>query len=235
MFYNTHVFFASKLYSSDNPLILIGSILPDVAITKIVGWDSDLHHIENSDFLKFLKNNYPLLTKFYKGIFSHCILDNFAHNSYKKNIGYAYQNNEKISQVISKYYEVDKEVAKRTAHNYLESAVDMLLLQEYPQLKLKIKNAIEEVDINLISDLLSLYFVKNKLKFRQALIEYFKLIAKSNLESLRGLILFWGDLEKMLFLKKIGIVRKKELLKLSINQVVPTYKDFMYYSFKKRS
>ncbi len=234
MLHNAHAYFASTLYIPDSPLILVGSIIPDIAITKIIGWENGLHGRENvSKFCKFVESKAPLLTGLYKGVFLHCILDDFSHNNYNGNTGYAYQNNERLSQLIYKYYEVDKETAKRIAHNYLESAVDMFLLQEHPQLGFKIKNTIQQVDINSISDPLSLYFAKNKTKFKYALVEYFELISKSNLESLKGLIAFWEDLEKNLSLQKIGVDQKIELFNLSITLVGHTYKDFINYSLKK--
>ncbi len=234
MFYNAHVFFASKLYNSDSPLILIGSILPDIAITKIIEWDNSLHHTSNLvNLLKFVEKHNSSLKDLYKGVFSHRILDDFSHNNYRGSFGYAYQNNEGLSQTISKYYELDKEAAKRIAHNYFESAVDMLLLKENPGLRFKLKNAIEQVNIDSISDILSLYFGRNKLKFRLALVKYCRLISESNMENLKGLVRFWEGLEEMLYIKRIGVDKKTELLKLSINLAKNTYKDFINDCLKK--
>lgn len=235
MFYNAHVFVASKLYGYDEKLILVGSILPDVAITRIIGWENGLHGKENiRKFSKFVKRNSSSLSELCKGIVAHSILDDFTHKNYNNNIGYAYQNNSKLSEIIIKYYKLDNEATSSTiAHNYIESAVDIVLLQEHSQLQLKIKNAVEQMDINSISNLLGLYFATSKEKFRYALIKYFKLVNRYDLSTIESWVLFWEDLENLLSIKKTDKDQKKELLNFSINLVSNTYKDFINFSIRQ--
>lgn len=235
MFYNAHVFVASKLYGYDDKLILVGSILPDIAITRIIGWENGLHGKENvRKFSKFAKSNSSSLFELCKGIAAHSILDDFTHKNYNNNIGYAYQNNGKLSEIIIKYYKLDNEATASTiAHNYIESAVDIVLLQEHSQLQLKIKNAIEQIDINSISNLLGLYFTTSKEKFRYALIKYFNLVNRHDLKTLEGWMLFWEDLENILSIKRIDKDKKRELLNFSINLVSNTCKDFINFSIRQ--
>ena len=234
MFYYAHAFVASKLYGSNSKWFLMGSILPDIAITKIIGWDNGLHGRGNSEkFRKFVEKASPSLVELCKGIITHSILDDFTHKHYNGNVGYAYQNNKELSKIVAKYYELDSEVAEQIAHNYIESAVDFLLLQKYPKVEIKVKNVIKTVDINLIADLLGAYFVIDKTKFRISLLEYFKLMSKYDLKLLGDWVLFWEDLEFSLSLKKIDRSKKRELLSLSINLVTDTYEDFINFSIRR--
>ena len=135
MFYNTHAYLASKLYRSGEALLLIGSILPDIAITKIITWDKGLHGKENFEsFFKLIEKKYPEYEFLKKGILAHNIIDDFTHKDYPGGTGYAFQNNKELIKLLIEYYEITRKRAKVLAHNYIESAVDIYLLKDHPEI-----------------------------------------------------------------------------------------------------
>ena len=179
MFYNAHAYVASKLHKLEDSLLLIGSILPDIAITKIIDWDNGLHGKENAkNFIKFIQEEKPNYLFLGKGVYTHCILDDVSHLKYRGGVGYAYQNNEEISELVGQYYNEDKETAKRKAHNYIESCVDILLLKDHPEMQSLVEQALERTDLNELSVLLSSYFKIDEEKFKQAISQYFNLITE---------------------------------------------------------
>ncbi len=231
MFYNAHAYVASKLHKSEDNLLLIGSILPDIAIMKIIDWDNGLHGKENTrNFIKFIQEENPNYLFLGKGVYTHCILDDVSHLKYHSGVGYAYQNNEELSELVGEYYNEDKEMAKRKAHNYIESGVDILLLKENPEIQGLVEQAFEKVDLDELSVLLSLYFKIDKEKFKQTISQYFNLITKNDLRNKDNWIFFWEDLNKIMGLKKIEETKIKTLLDKSIDLTKDTYKDFLHYS-----
>lgn len=124
-------------------------------------------------------------------------------------------------------------MAKKKAHNYIESGVDILLLSKYPKIEIEVKEAIGKIDIQELSTLLSSYFGIDEDKFKQALFEYFGLVTKYNLGNKNNWILFWKDLNKIMGLKVIEDMQIEELIDKSISIVKNTYRDFLVYSLKE--
>jgi len=231
MFYNAHAYVASKLYKSEDSLLLIGSILPDIAITKIIDWGNGLHGKENAKtFVKFIQEERPGYLFLGKGVYAHCILDDVSHLKYRDGIGYAYQNNEELSEFVGQYYNEDKEMAKRKAHNYIESGVDILLLKEHPEIQGLVEQAMEKIDVNELSALLSSYFKIDNEKFKMAISQYFDIVTKHDLRNKDNWIFFWEDLDKAMGLKNIEDIKIKTLLDKSIDLTKNTYRDFLHYS-----
>lgn len=235
MFHNTHTYFASKLCKSHDNLLLLGSILPDIAVTGIIKWEGGLHGQESLDNLsRFIKRR-PAYLNLYKGIHTHNIIDDFAHTNYIGGTGYAYQNNEELVKLVAEYYDLDKKGAQGKAHNYIESGVDILLLQEYPHIPNQIKRAIQRTDEKELSRFLGSYFNIDKNRFLDALLQFFDQFTKYDLTKEDNWNLLWADLENLLSLKNIGNQKRKQLIQKSITVVKNTYHDFLKYSLEEGS
>ncbi|MEK7559610.1 MAG: zinc dependent phospholipase C family protein [Patescibacteria group bacterium] len=227
MFHNAHAYVTKRLYKSEDDLLLIGSILPDIAITKIIGWDDGLHGSRNMNkFAKYIKNK-PDYINLYRGVYVHNIVDNLAHKRFSGGKGYAYQNNREIVRLIISVYGLSLKDAQIKAHNYLESAVDILLLQKYPEIQTKIRIAIKRTDVVKLSTLLSIYFNQDRNEFANALSQYFNLIIKYDLSKKQNWILFWDNLEELMSLKRIDNDKKKEILNKSISISKNSYENFL--------
>lgn len=234
MFYNVHAYVASKLYNSKDKLLLVGSMLPDIAITKIISWDEGLHKKENAKkFIQFIETFYPNYLFLGKGIYAHCVLDDFTHINYRGKIGYAFQNNEGLSELAGQYYNENKEKANGKAHNYIESAVDILLMKEHPEIQNLVRLAIKTINLSELSVLLSSYFQIDEGKFKQAIPQYFDLVTRYDLSDKNNWIFFWKDLNRMLKFKNIEDIEIKNLLDKSIDLTKNTYKDFLQYSISE--
>lgn len=232
MFHHTHAYIASKLCKSEDSLLLIGSILPDIAVTKIIKWVGGLHGKRSvNNFSKFISKN-PSYDWVLKGVIAHNIVDDFTHKNYQGKIGYAFQNNQELVKLVARHYGLDKKAARGFAHNYIESGVDILLLQDRPIIQNKLKQALSRVNKKKLAELLGSYFHIDQEKFYQSLTQFIILFTKYDFSKVNNWVLFWKDLEILLSLKDIGNQKRKELLNIGIDIVKNTYKEFLNYSTK---
>lgn len=234
MFHNAHVYIASNLYKTRKDLLIVGSFLPDIAVTGIIKWEGGLHGREAAnDFSRFMLGKYPSKSDLSNGILAHNVLDDFTHKDYRRKTGFAFQNNKEIAQLVKEFYGLNDKDAKGMAHNYIESGVDILLLKEHPEIQDQIQKTINQIDKQKLANLLASYFDIDEDKFLEALLKFFGLFTKYDFTQKDNWILFWRDLEKWLSLRDIENQKRKELLNRSINIVKNTYQDFLDYSLEE--
>lgn len=230
MFHNVHTYVTLNLYQSDESLLILGSILPDLAVTGIIKWEGGLHGKESvANFSQFIRQ-YPEYTNLYQGVLSHNIVDDFTHQNYHGEPGFAYQNNKELVQLVKKFYGLNDKEAEGKAHNYIESGVDILLLKEYPKVQEQLRKVVNQVDKQKLAKLLGSYFDIDEEKFLKALDEFFTLFTKYDFSLEDDWVLFWRELEELLSLKDIGTEKRKILLTKSIQTVENTYQDFLQYA-----
>ncbi|MBI2021291.1 hypothetical protein HYS93_00195 [Candidatus Daviesbacteria bacterium] len=234
MFHNTHAYLASKIYQSEDTLLIIGSILPDIAVTKVIKWEGGLHGFDRcKDFEKFIQGYEPDYMNLYKGIYAHNIVDDITHKNYIGGVGYAYQNNHELVGLVKRLYGLDEDRAKGVAHNYIESAVDILLLEKYPKVQQLLRNAANSIDKEYIAELLSEYFRLNKEDLEINLNKFLDLFTKYDFKDQISWVRFWEDLEKLLSLKSLTSEQRGEILITALNSVKLTYEDFLSYTIIK--
>ena len=234
MFHHGHSYIASRLYNSEDPLLLIGSILPDIAITKIITWDKGLHGEENNlKFKIFIEENYPDFINLAKGVNAHNILDDTSHLEYHRKPGYAFQNNKELVSLIGEAYKIDEVNAAGKAHNYIESAVDIMFLSDKPNWQEILKEGINNYNSKELAVVIGKYFKIDEMRFYHAIEDFFNLFTKYNFEKLDEWNSFWMDLEKLLSLKDIGYHKRSELLENAVSIVEKSYNDYLEYSYQK--
>jgi hypothetical protein len=230
MFHHAHAYVATKIYQADDQLLILGSFLPDLAVMGIIKWEGGLHGKESSaDFAKFILE-YPAYVSLFKGVLAHNVLDDLSHLEYHTKPGYAFQNTQELAELVMKFYGLDEEGAKAKAHNFIEMAVDIKLLQDHPEIQSLIKKSIKEPDREELSKLLGTYFKIDAIQFETTLSEYWTLFTKYDFSKAENWALFWGDLEPLLSLKNIGNEKRKELLEVALSIVKNTYQDFLAYT-----
>lgn len=233
MLHHTHAFLGYKIFNSENSLLIVGSFLPDIAILKIIDWSNGLHGKENTNkFLNFIHSKYKEQDALSKGVLVHNLIDDFTHIEYEGK-GYAFMNNKELAGLVSEFYKLNPERSKGIAHNYIESAVDIHLLKEYPEVQNKVKNATRDIDIDKLADILGAYFSIDPEEFRRELKTYFDLFTKYNFSDQNDWVYFWNDLENLLELDDIGDERRKKLISKSMDITKNTYSDFLNYSLRE--
>ncbi len=232
MFYNAHAYVAGKIFGSDDKLLLTGSFLPDIAVLKIIDWDkSGMHGREAAKrFKDYIEKHHSDYLSLAKGVIAHNILDDFSHFDYNGGKGYAYINNKELVKKTSQYYGDDGKLGLRKAHNFIESAVDILLLQKQSDIYTKIVDATEKVDKNALAKVVGEFFGIDESKTEQTLTEYFALINSHDLCNKNNWIFLWQKLNKLMGLRNLEDKQILDLLDTGIASVTPTFTQFMDFA-----
>lgn len=236
MFAYTHIFYTKLVEraATVDSLIVLGSVLPDIALTGIIGWD-DLHkkEMESNNFRKFVKTKYQSFVNFAADIQRHNELDYLSHQEYKGGKGFAYQfQTTDMVEFVGKACGVDRENAVLKAHNFLESAVEMMVLQDNIYLKSILKDFVEKADIAGLSIVLADYFTVNKHEVENKINEFLTLFMKYDLSKFNDWIPLWNELNHYFFNKDIDNEYAKKALKLSLEIVTPKYREFIDFAVR---
>lgn len=230
MFHHTHSYLASKITDSEEPLVLLGSMLPDLAITGVISWEQGLHGAEaDFQFTEFIEQNYPAFINLAKGVHAHNVVDDFTHLDYKGKPGYAFQNNKELVLLVGNFYELDEEKAKSKAHNFIESSVDIQLINDMPEIQTKLRMAINQIEREKIAKILAEFLRKDRQKIFEALNIYLELFTKYDFSKQGEWVSFWIDLEKYMKLKNIGNGKRTQLLNKANEATEKTYKAFINF------
>src|ERR1035437_7836566 len=91
MLFHTHVYYSKRVDQNLDPLKVVGSFLPDLALAGVITWD-DLHKKKNIlEFFEYVKKSNPEYESLLRGINYHNTLDYYTHVEYKGiTPGYAY-------------------------------------------------------------------------------------------------------------------------------------------------
>lgn len=229
MFFYTHVYYAKKINKNIDSLSIIGSMLPDLALTSAINWD---HLHKKKDILPFishLKKNYPPYQSLATGINYHNTLDYLTHLAYKhEKPGYAYKSiNQSLVELVAKAFDVEMDIARIISHNFIESAVEMYVIKENQELIKLVKNAIKNTDKKELAKIMATFYAKSQQEFLSALTIFFTTILKYDLTSIDEWVLLWNDLSIFLFKKEANKVFTKHALNESISLTKHTRANFI--------
>ena len=231
MYYHTHVYYSRRIDKNLDPLKIVGSFLPDLALTSVINFN-DLHKKKSTlDFFDYVKNNEPSFEPLLTGIKYHNNLDYTSHVEYK-NItpGYAYSSiTPQLYDAVSKT-NVSEERIKASCHNYIENGVEFHILCEEPFLESLVKDSIENTDTEKLIKLLSGFFGKSENEFRESLRVFFSFVTGYDFRDISGWVDFTVDLNKYYLKVDIDKELTKEALNIALDITKPTYKEYLDFS-----
>jgi hypothetical protein len=228
MFFHTHVFYAKQVDPAVDNLTIIGSIIPDLALTSIINWDA-LHKKNDIEaFRDYVKNTDPAYLPLITGINYHNTVDGLSHLQYKETIGYAYQNvSPELIALLTQAFSIDEQAARVKGHNFIESGVEMHTLQDNQDLPSLLKQAIANTDTNKLAILLASFHKKDPEEMHKSLEMYFSLATKYNLNDTNDWLILWNEISKLQFGREANEVKVREALQLSSETTKDTYKVFL--------
>jgi len=228
MVFHTHVYHARKLNPNLDKLTVIGSILPDFALTSAISWD-DLHKKSGIvKFSSFVQETNPEQRSLLTGIQYHNSLDFLSHIAYQGTHGYAYNSiTEELVSLVSKAFALDEQRARVTSHNFIESAVEYYVLQEQRELSFIVERTIAAMDMPPLTAMLATYYKKPEKEIATHFINFFSLITKYDLAKSDSWVPFWNDLSQFLFQRESNKNFIKKAFQLSLSLTKDTYKDFL--------
>ncbi len=155
----SHIFVATEVTKRKAPLLVFGSVLPDVSWTSKSEIGRDQIHYAPRELYEYIHKNNPELIDFALGVKLHSNVDKGAdYYSDDTETGFAKVEGRKIEDDVSKL--LDEEKGERTlvtAHSLIEVSVDMLLNKAKPEILSLYKDSIKEINFPEISLCLSHY------------------------------------------------------------------------------
>ncbi len=236
MFYHTHVFYSKKKDKSPDALKIVGSILPDLALTSAITWD-DLH--KKKDILKFfdfVKRQEPSFSSLLTGISHHNTLDYFTHIKYK-NItpGFVYASiTPQLEKLAKEAFNISNDRSKASAHNLIEGSVEYYILYDNPDLQILLRDSVKNIDKEKLSFLLSKHFRTSKQKVLKGLEKFFYFATCYDLGKQNEWMDFFEDLNKYYLNVDIYRAQTKEAFDLALDITKDTYKDFLKYAVSSK-
>jgi len=144
----SHVYVSTQASGRKTPLLIFGSILPDIATTSAQSIGRDKIHNAPRDFFNFVQTHYPDLIDLAWGVRLHSQVDGGAdYYSDDSKAGYAKIEGAKISHAVAELLEIPKgDVSLVLAHNFIELAVDLQLHQDHPEVLTSYRAALEAIE-----------------------------------------------------------------------------------------
>jgi len=230
MFLHSHLYFSQLIFGKKmNNLIALGSFLPDIRITKVVDWRQSHSKEQGLKLKTFISQNKPSYLDLAKGFQSHIFLDKLTHGEFKKRNGYAYRKSAPLIKITALSSYLEPELAKRVSHNFIELAVDILILKDNPLLTEFKNKVIEQVDKKTLSALMAVFFQVSEEKMAQSLKQYFTLLLSQDLSKLDGWVELWAIVNKLNF----GLKVKRKLVRKAILQAIGIVKNSYLDFFKQ--
>ena len=228
MFFHTHVYYSKKVDENLDSLKVIGSMLPDFALTSVITWDNLHKKKDILDFSSYIEKSEPDFVSLLKGINYHNTVDYLTHVKYKNTIGYAYNSiTPKLISLVSKVFLVDEKRARISSHNCIESGVEFYLLNDNPDLAQLVKDSIKEINKQKLAKVLATFYKKSEKEMLDNLNILFSFATNYDLKDIDGWVMLWSDLNKFYLKKEANKDLVKEAIQLSLEITKNTYKEFI--------
>ena len=231
----SHTYVSTKVSGKNTPLLILGSILPDIATTSAQQIGRDKIHNSPKELSEFININHPELSDLALGVCLHSQVGRGADfYSDDMEVGYAKIEGEKISADVADLLEIPKgDISLVLAHNFIELAIDLHLYQNQIEIWNTYKRGLEEIAEKFtgISQCLGKYLeldadtIKKELN---SLVVYYspdKFISKESAIS-KGILPFI----KLKFKKDVSGDKALIILNKALEITEPTYLQFLDYA-----
>lgn len=234
MFPHTHAYTTKEIIGKADSLLIYGSILPDIAITKLLDWD--IISKKSKEFRDWLISKDKSYSNLGLGMMLHefpCGIDRFTHNSYRGNSGYAFENSKSIIDEVSLCCSVTQEQSKSLAHDLIETGLEFLLIQDNPSVTKLVKTSLESINIKKTAKYFAQFYGTKEDKTYYTIKFYNHFIVKRDYNSVDSFVGIWEAIAKQLLGKNIDRGKTRKVILKSIEIVRPTYKEFISYVIKE--
>ena len=159
-----HIYVSTRVANKKTPLLVFGSVLPDVSWTSKSEIARDQIHYAPREFYKFISENYPKLIDLAVGVKLHSNIDKGA-DFYcdDTETGFAKVEGRKIEKEVADLLGEEKsERSLGLAHSFIEASVDILLNKSKPEILELYKQSMAAVNLEEISGYFSSYLRLDK-------------------------------------------------------------------------
>lgn len=160
----SHIYVSTKVTKRKSPLLVFGSVLPDVSWTSTNEIGRDQIHYAPKELYEYVVKNCSQLMDLALGVRLHSNIDRGAdYYSDDLEIGFAKVEGRKIEDETANLLGEEKsEKSLVFAHNFIEASVDILLNESRPEILELYRKSVESIDLDEISLCLSKYLHLDK-------------------------------------------------------------------------
>lgn len=156
MFALAHIYIGTKVFRSDDPQVVFGSILPDYVWNDRNLLNKNNLHYHPFEFYDFISRHHPRFLPLAQAVLTHTDISNGVDKySDNEKDGYAMKLGKSFINDIGKGFGLDDKKALDFAHNFIEVAVEIHLARAKPTLTAHFVSSLFRNDFESINELLS--------------------------------------------------------------------------------
>ncbi|MEA4960289.1 hypothetical protein [Lutispora sp.] len=149
MFPFTHIWFSQRVLGYSNNMTVLGAIFPDALVSAKLNYEAT-HKIGWHIFDYFYKEK-PELWDFIKSGVTHTVyprgLDFYGDEEYKGSKGFCFQKAIEIVEEVIDACNIPEEYGLWKAHNFIEMAVELNILNKNNKLPMLLENALKDTEL----------------------------------------------------------------------------------------
>lgn len=233
MFPHAHAYATKEITGRSDSLLIYGSILPDIAITKILEWNAISTKAE--DFRNWLISKDNAYIDLGLGMMLHEFpfgIDRFTHTSYKGNQGYAIEKSKLLIKDVAFCLDVTLDQAGVFAHRLIELGVEFLVIKDNPWVVELVRTSVNTVDMKIIAQYFSQYYGTKEDDTNKAFTAYHQALLEPDYCTIDGIVETRDSMVRDLFGISIDKDKTRAVIIKSVEVVAPDYKDFISYAIE---
>jgi hypothetical protein len=155
----SHVYVSTQVTGRSNPLLIFGSVLPDISFAPNSLIPRNELHDNPDKFMLFVEKGYPQLKDLAIGVNLHSGINKGAdYYSDDREVGFAFNDGHQIVSEVAKILDVEAdEGALVLSHNFLEAGVDINLAKTHSEIERVYFNGLSKLDLQLVANCLGEY------------------------------------------------------------------------------
>jgi hypothetical protein len=223
VFFNAHAYYSLQRSRGMAPsLRIMGALIPDSAFTGTVNW-TDLHDARTIQ--NFISQLAPQLAALGDGLMDHYELDRSSHNAFQDGAGYAYTHQTpQLRDLVAQACQIDNaDTIRRIAHNFIESGVDINLLQQHPEIQGQLRQAVRSLDLNAIAKSLAGFFGSEPAETHRRLLAFTDVMTQHDLRTTEGWTALWANIVPLLLKTTVDGKATAHALQLAVALTAQDY------------
>jgi len=227
-----HTYISTRATEMETPLLILGSILPDIATTSRQQIDRERIHNNPNEFEAFVKEKYPQFSDLSLGVRLHSQA-NGGVDFYSDDltVGYAKLEGAKISKDVADLLGIEKgDISLLIAHNFIEMAVDLHICQNQRDIWELYSKTLDlvKVDFNQIANCLADYLKADPTEMLKELGVLVNVLGPDKMVSIAAAVDKGAvPMLESRFNKKLDRTKIVEITTKALDITAPTYKDFL--------
>jgi hypothetical protein len=185
----SHMYVATGVTGENDPSLIFGSVLPDIATSSKGRIPRNKIHDDPKGFYGFVKDKYPHLTGLAWGVKLHgSVLKGADYYSDDPEIGFAKIEGKKIQHLVKDLIQSEDDEKNLTlAHNFIEAGVELNLVDKYPKLKKMYRDGFLGVNLEEIARCIAGFTEIEKNIVQTELINFVRVLEVENISSMKNI------------------------------------------------